>query len=199
MAAILLQPHLSKWLSSLLFILPNHHVRICFQQPVPMKKLLYKNECMGYNLLPRGEVHKFEFTRSVNNQPTTVLNKNWLFADLGQHQYEIQLTQENYHYWINGTLKNKVEFGTILIYMRSKSVQCITKKALFDVDFGLAASYFIEKNVSQVVNGERYRLMINNFFWPELDNMYTNICWDGASCHIRHSALISTGNRDGAI
>ncbi|MFR7076297.1 DUF4817 domain-containing protein [Streptococcus pneumoniae] len=42
------------------------------------------------------------------------------------------------------------------------------------------------------VNGERYRSMITNFFWPKLDDMDTDDMWfqqDGATCHTAHATM----------
>ena len=53
---------------------------------------------------------------------------------------------------------------------------------------------FFEKDVGQAitVNGEYYRSMIINFFWPELDDLDINNMWfrqDGATCHTAHATL----------
>lgn len=45
---------------------------------------------------------------------------------------------------------------------------------------------------AMTINGERYRWMITNFFWPELDDMGTNDMWfeqDGATCHTAYVTL----------
>lgn len=93
-----------------------------------------------------------------------------------------------------GTSTNKiVKFGTIPIHMRSQSVQWITKKSQFGVDFRLAASsVHISLRMTLARPREFYRSMITNFFGPELDDMGTNDMWfqqDGVTCHTAHATL----------
>ena len=49
-----------------------------------------------------------------------------------------------------------------------------------------------ERDEAVTVNGERYREMITDFCWPELDNMVVGNTWfqqDGATCHTANETL----------
>ncbi|EFN75581.1 hypothetical protein EAI_08637, partial [Harpegnathos saltator] len=52
---------------------------------------------------------------------------------------------------------------------------------------GVIGPYFFENDVGEAitVNGERYRTMITNFFWPKLNDMDVDMWFqqDGATCH----------------
>lgn len=97
-----------------------------------------------------------------------------------------------------GTSWNKiVEYGTIPIQMKSKSLQCMHKKWLLVMYVGLDAS---SANISvkttlgrlALVQNYIYRLMIINRFWPKLDDMDTDGMWfqqNGATCHTTHATL----------
>ncbi|CAI6355943.1 unnamed protein product [Macrosiphum euphorbiae] len=59
---------------------------------------------------------------------------------------------------------------------------------------GIIGPYFFqnETGIAITVNGERYRSMINNFFWPKLDDMDTEDMWfqqDGATCHTARATM----------
>jgi len=84
----------------------------------------------------------------------------------------------------------------ISIHARYTSSKCIPRKSLFDADFGLAefGSYFFQNEAGVIitVNGERYRSMISNFLWPNMDDIDIDNMWfqqDGATCHIPHAMM----------
>jgi hypothetical protein len=59
---------------------------------------------------------------------------------------------------------------------------------------GIIGPFFFENDAgnSVTVNGERYRAMITNFLWPELDGMDVDDLWfqqDGATCHTAHATM----------
>ncbi|CAI6370846.1 unnamed protein product [Macrosiphum euphorbiae] len=59
---------------------------------------------------------------------------------------------------------------------------------------GIIGPYFFqnETGIAITVNGERYRSMINNFFWPKLYDMDTEDMWfqqDGATCHTARATM----------
>lgn len=59
---------------------------------------------------------------------------------------------------------------------------------------GIIGPFFFENDAgnSVTVNGERYRAMITNFLWPELDAMDVNDLWfqqDGATCHTANATM----------
>lgn len=65
---------------------------------------------------------------------------------------------------------------------------------------GVIGPYFFENDIGKAitVTGERYRSMITNFLWPELDDMDTNNMWfqqDGATCHTAEDTLDILHNR----
>lgn len=53
---------------------------------------------------------------------------------------------------------------------------------------GIIGPYFFENEDGQTetVNGVRYRTMIRDFFWPQIEDMEIDDMWfqqDGATCH----------------
>lgn len=59
---------------------------------------------------------------------------------------------------------------------------------------GVIGPFFFENGAGQAVTvtGERYRAMINEFLWPELDAMDVDDMWfqqDGATCHTAHATI----------
>lgn len=59
---------------------------------------------------------------------------------------------------------------------------------------GIIGPYFFrnEAGVSVTVNGERYRTMLTEFLWPELDNIDISEMWfqqDGATCHTSRATM----------
>ena len=69
---------------------------------------------------------------------------------------------------------------------------------------GIIGPYSFENEAghSVTVNGERYRDMLTDFLWPQLEDLDLDLLWfqqDGATCHTSHEtiALLRTrfGNR----
>ncbi|XP_050310837.1 uncharacterized protein LOC126747933 [Anthonomus grandis grandis] len=59
---------------------------------------------------------------------------------------------------------------------------------------GVIGPYFFEDAMGNAltVNGDRYRAMINDFLWPQLDDMDLTDIWfqqDGATCHTARATL----------
>ena len=59
---------------------------------------------------------------------------------------------------------------------------------------GIIGPYFFENEAgnSVTVTGERYRAMITNFLWPELNGMDVEDVWfqqDGATCHSANATM----------
>ena len=53
---------------------------------------------------------------------------------------------------------------------------------------GIIRPFFFENDAGNAVtvNGERYRAMLTNFLWPQIDTMNVDDLWfqqDGATCH----------------
>ena len=52
----------------------------------------------------------------------------------------------------------------------------------------IGAYFFVDENARHVtVNGERYRAMLEDYLWPELDELDMNDMWfqqDGATCYL---------------
>lgn len=87
-------------------------------------------------------------------------------------------------------------YGTTQIHTRFTRYQCIHKKLLFGAEFGPAASLVrtFENDVGKAitVNGERYRTMITDFFWPKLNDINVDDMWfqqDGATCHTADATI----------
>ncbi|XP_075150474.1 uncharacterized protein LOC142224574 [Haematobia irritans] len=60
--------------------------------------------------------------------------------------------------------------------------------------------YFFQNEAGQTVtvNGVRYREMITNFLWPELDDMDVDDMWfqqDGATCHTSNETMALLRNK----
>ncbi|GFW83829.1 transposase [Trichonephila clavipes] len=78
-------------------------------------------------------------------------------------------------------------FGVKLIHKCMSKHRYIHKNRLFGALYGLVESYF--RNVeghNVTINGDRYRVMITNFFIPELNKQDVQELWfqqDGATCH----------------
>ena len=94
--------------------------------------------------------------------------------------------------WINKTIL----IGEIKNHKNFKKQLNIPKKSLFDVDFGgeesLAYTSLKTMRNAVTVNSERYRSMMENFFWPELAEMdLRNMRFqqDGATCHTLHQTI----------
>ena len=59
---------------------------------------------------------------------------------------------------------------------------------------GIIGPYFFrnEAGVRVTVNGDRYRTMLTEFLWPELDNIDISEMWfqqDGATCHTSRATM----------
>lgn len=63
---------------------------------------------------------------------------------------------------------------------------------------GIIGPYFFEncEGAAVTVDGNRYRAMLTNFFWQELDKIDLNEMWfqqDGATCHTSRETMLAFG------
>ena len=68
-----------------------------------------------------------------------------------------------------------VTFGAQKIQTSSLRSWCAHKEWLFGADFGTVASY--EQGAVVTVNGERYRAMLNEFLFPEIEEDDMDDIW----------------------
>lgn len=96
------------------------------------------------------------------------------------------------HFWLNGFVNKQnmrywAETNPQVIHERGLHPQKVTVWCGL-WSGGIIGPYFFENQRGEAVtvNGERYRQMITNFVWPELDEMDLGEMWfqqDGATCH----------------
>lgn len=102
------------------------------------------------------------------------------------------------HFWMNGYVNkqncriwdetNPHEVHQVAMHPQKVTVWCGFWAG------GVIGPYFFENDngVAVTVNGERYRSMITNFFWPEIENMDLDNMWfqqDDATCHTAHATM----------
>ncbi len=97
-----------------------------------------------------------------------------------------------------GMLTSKIAaFGAQKTRTHSKKSRCIHNESLFGADFGREASldpFFFEneRGVAVTVNGERYRAMLNEFLFREIEEEDIGGIWfqqDGATCHTANATI----------
>lgn len=102
------------------------------------------------------------------------------------------------HFWMNGYVNkhncriwddaNPHEIHQVLMHPQKVTVWCGFWAG------GVIGPYFFENDVGEAitVNGERYRTMITDFFWPKLNDMDVDDMWfqqDGATCHTADATM----------
>lgn len=102
------------------------------------------------------------------------------------------------HFWMNGFVNkqncriwsdaNPQEVHQVAMHPQKVTVWCG-----FWVG-GVIGPYFFQNDGGEAitVNGDRYRTMITDFFWPRLNNMNMNDMWfqqDGATCHTADATM----------
>lgn len=127
------------------------------------------------------------------------------FADWALEQLEADphfgrkiIFSDEAHFWMNGYVNkqncriwsenNPHEVHQVAMHPQKVTVWCGFWAG------GIIGPYFFENEAGAAitVNGERYRSMITNFFWPKLDDMDTDDMWfqqDGATCHTAHATM----------
>ncbi|GFW77230.1 putative transposable element [Trichonephila clavipes] len=84
-------------------------------------------------------------------------------------------------------------FGVKLIHECMSKYRYIQKTQLFGALYGMVESFLKNDDGHNViVNGDRYRAMITNFFLPELNNHDVQELWfqqDGATCHTARATI----------
>lgn len=119
---------------------------------------------------------------------------DWVLEQLetDPHFGEKIIFSDEAHFWLNGYVNkqncriwdnnNPREILETPLYPERLTVWCGLWAG------GIFGPYIFrnERNQPVTVNGERYRTMITNFFWPELDDMDLDDIWfqqDGATSH----------------
>ncbi|GFU65084.1 uncharacterized protein TNCV_1352001 [Trichonephila clavipes] len=84
-------------------------------------------------------------------------------------------------------------FGVKLIHKCMSKHSYIQKNRPFGELYGLVEYFFKnDEGHNVIVNGDRYRAMITNFFIPELNNHDVQELWfqqDGATCHTARATI----------
>ncbi|GFV44017.1 uncharacterized protein TNCV_3571381 [Trichonephila clavipes] len=97
------------------------------------------------------------------------------------------LFSDEAHFWLNGYVNKQNcriwSEANPHVYVETP----LHPEKLFGALYGLVESFFKNDEGHNVtVNGDRYRVMITNFFIPELNNQDVQELWfqqDGATCH----------------
>ncbi|EFN77040.1 hypothetical protein EAI_10270, partial [Harpegnathos saltator] len=102
------------------------------------------------------------------------------------------------HFWMNGYVNkhncriwhdaNPHEVQQVAMHPQKITVWCGFWAG------GVISPYFFKNDVGEAitVNGERYRTMITNIFWPKLNDMDVDNMWfqqDGATCHTADATM----------
>ncbi|GFU23237.1 putative transposable element [Trichonephila clavipes] len=102
------------------------------------------------------------------------------------------------HFWLNGYVKkqnchiwseaNPQVYVETPLHPEKRTVWCALWAG------GIIGPYFFKNDEGHnvTVNGDRYRAMITNFFFPELDNNDAQELWfqqDGATCHTARATI----------
>lgn len=138
-----------------------------------------------------------------------------IFADWALEQLEVDpdfgrkiIFSDEAHFWLNGNVNkqncrywaenNPQEVHQVAMHPAKVTVWCGFWAG------GIIGPYFFENDdgVSITVNGERYRSMITNFFWHEIDNMDVEDMWfqqDGATSHTARATMDLLHERFGGM
>lgn len=113
------------------------------------------------------------------------------------------------HFWMNGFVNkqncriwnntNPHEVQQVTMHPQKVTVWCGFWAG------GIIGPYFFENDVGEAitVNGERYRTMITDFFFPKMNDMDVDDMWfqqDGATCHTSNATIaILNGKFEGMV
>ena len=102
------------------------------------------------------------------------------------------------HFWLNGFVnKQNMRYWSgenpHVLHKTQLHPQKITVWCGFHAGGVIGPYFFVDDaNRHVTVNGERYRTMIRDYFWPQLDDMDLDNMWfqqDGATCHTAHVTI----------
>lgn len=102
------------------------------------------------------------------------------------------------HFWLNGFVnKQNMRYwagsNPHVIHEAPLHPEKITVWCGLHAGGVIGPYFFVDDNDRHVtVNGNRYRDMINDFFWPQLNGMDLDDMWfqqDGATCHTAHDTI----------
>lgn len=128
-----------------------------------------------------------------------------LFADWASERLEEDpnfgrkiIFSDEAHFWMNGYVNkqncriwddaNPHEVHQVAMHPQKVTVWCGFWAG------GVIGPYFFENDVGEAItiNGERYRTMLTDFFWPKLNDMEVDDMWfqqDGATCHTADATM----------
>ncbi|GFT92195.1 transposase [Trichonephila clavipes] len=130
---------------------------------------------------------KEEFVEWAQNEITVVpdLHKRILFSDEAHFWLNGYVNKQNCRIWSEA---NPQVFVETPLHPEKLTVWCALSAG------GIIGPYFFENDEGHnvTVNGDRYRVMITNFFIPELNNHDVQELWfqqDGATCHTARATI----------
>ena len=145
----------------------------------------------------RAIVDKFETKFTLLDVPVPKRRRifsNWALAKLEENEeFHLKIIfSDEAHFWLNGFVNNQN-----MRYWSAKNPNVLLETPLhpqkvtvwcgFHAGGVIRPYFFVEENDRHVtVNGERYRAMLEDYLWPESDEIEINDMWfqqDGATSH----------------
>jgi Helix-turn-helix domain (DUF4817) len=128
-----------------------------------------------------------------------------IFSDWALEQLETDpefhkkiITSDEAHFWLNGFVNKQncriwSEANPQVIHEQPLHPEKLTVWCAFHAGGVIGPYFFVNDDGRTVtVNGERYRAMVTDFFWAEIDGMDLEDMWfqqDGATCHTARATI----------
>ena len=118
---------------------------------------------------------------------------NWALAKLEENEefHRKIIFSDEAHLWLNGFTISKIcvigQQQTQMCFLTPLHPQKVSVWCGFHAGGMIGPYFFVDENERHVtVNGERYRAMLEDYLWPELDKIDIKDMWfqqDGATSH----------------